>query len=262
MARGDVNGGAGPRSAETFVESFEKGLKVITAFDARHRWLSLSEVAQRAALTRAAARRFLLTLVALGYAEQEDRRFRLTARILLLGRAYLASSGLPELATPVLERVSEQLQESSSVAVLDGADIVYVARHQTKRIMTVDLGVGARLPAVATSMGRVLLAFHPRRDELLARVELAGHTPRTVTSKARLREVLDGVRAQGHALVDQELEEGLRSVAVPVRDRAGKVVAAMNVSSQASRVTLEALRRTFLPVLVRAAAELQPLLFS
>ncbi len=249
-----------PRSPETFVESFEKGLKVITSFDAHHRWMTLSEVAERTALTRAAARRFLLTLVGLGYAEQVDKQFRLTARVLLLGHAYLSSSSLPDHATRVLEKVSRQLGESASVAVLDGTDIVYVARNQTSRIMKVDLTVGTRLPAVATSMGRVLLAHDARRDEVLARAELQRFTDRTVVSRSKLKLILQEVRSAGYALVDQELEVGLRSLAVPLHNRSGQVVAAMNVSGQAFRITLDDLRRTFLPVLQRAAAELQPVL--
>jgi IclR family transcriptional regulator, pca regulon regulatory protein len=248
------------RSPETFVESFEKGLKVITAFDAQHRWMTLSEVAERTALTRAAARRFLLTLVELGFADQVDKQFRLTARVLLLGHAYLSSASLPDHATPVLEKVSRQLGESASVAVLDGTDIVYVARNQTSRIMKVDLVVGTRLPAVATSMGRVLLAYDSRRDEVVARAELQRFTERTVVSRSKLKAILQDVREAGYALVDQELEVGLRSLAVPLRNRSGQVVAAMNLSGQAFRITLDDLRRTFLPVLQRAAAELQPVL--
>jgi IclR family pca regulon transcriptional regulator len=248
------------RDGETFVESFEKGLRVISAFDGQHASMTLSEVAERTGLTRAAARRLLLTLVELGYAEQNEKHFRLTARILLLGFAYLRSSSLPDLALPFLQRVSNELGESSSIAVLDGYDIVYVARNQTKRIMTVDLGVGARLPAVFTSMGRVLLAHHPSADALLASMTLVRHTQSTVTSKTRLRAILVDVRASGFCLVDQELEEGLRSLAVPVTDRAGRVVAAMNVSGQANRVTVEKMKHGFLPVLRRAAGDLGEIL--
>jgi len=248
------------RSPETFVESFEKGLRVIAAFDAQHAKLTLSEVAEQTQLTRAAARRLLLTLVELGYAEQTDRHFNLTPRVLLLGQAYLRSSALPELATQFLERVSKELGESSSLAVLDGTEIVYVARNQTKRIMTTDLAVGARLPAASTSMGRVLLAFDARGDESLAKATLKKHTERTIVSKNKLRSILSETRAKGFALVDQELEEGLRSIAVPIKGGNGRVVAAMNVSGQANRVTIDQMKRSFLPALLRAAADLGALL--
>jgi IclR family pca regulon transcriptional regulator len=248
------------RSPETFVESFEKGLRVIAAFDAHHASMTLSEVAEHAKLTRAAARRLLLTLVELGFAQQDDRQFNLTPRVLQLGQAYLRSSALPDLAMQFLERVSKELGESSSLAVLDETEIVYVARNQTKRIMTTDLAIGARLPAASTSMGRVLLAFDPRGDQMLARATLKKHTERTIVAKNKLRSLLSEVRSRGYALVDQELEEGLRSIAVPVTNRSGRVVAAMNVSGQANRVTLDHMKRSFLPTLLRAAADLGALL--
>lgn len=248
------------RSPETFVESFEKGLRVITAFDAQHASMTLSEVAERTELTRAAARRLLLTLVELGYARNEGGRFRLTARVLLLGAAYLRSSSLPELAHPILERVSSELGESSSLAVLDGTDIVYVARNQTKRIMTADLAVGSRLPAFHTSMGRVLLAHETRLAELIETAVFEKRTAHTIVNRKELLRHITTVRTTGFALVDQELEEGLRSIAVPVKNRHGAVVAAMNVSSQANRVSVEEMERTFLPVLQRGAAELEELL--
>ena len=249
-----------PRSPETFVESFEKGLRVITAFDAQHPAMTLSEVAGRTELTRAAARRLLLTLVELGYARQEGGKFRLTARVLRLGAAYLRTSSLPELAHPILERVSGELGESSSLAVLDGADIVYVARNQTKRIMSADLAVGSRLPALHTSMGRVLLAAEPGLAEIIEHATLEKHTSRTVVSRRELLRRIKAAQASGFAVVDQELEEGLRSIAVPVRDRSGALVAAMNVSGQANRVSVDDMKRAFLPVLRQAAAELEELL--
>jgi IclR family transcriptional regulator, pca regulon regulatory protein len=245
------------KSADEFVGSFAKGLRVLRAFGADHPSMTLTEVAERAGLTRAAARRFLLTLTDLGYAAFDGKRFSLTARVLELGFVYLRSLRLPELVMPYLRRVSEALAESSSASVLDGGDVVYVARIQTRRIMSADLGVGARLPAVSTSMGRVLLAnLEPvARAAALKDAVLEKHTRHSITSKARLRTVLDDVRARGYSIVDQELEEGLRSIAVPIRGREGRVVAAMNVSSQANRVSVEAMERTFLPVLQRAAAD-------
>lgn len=257
---GEMSSALPSRSPETFVESFEKGLRVIKAFDAQHPAMTLSEVAERTELTRAAARRLLLTLVELGYAQMDQGRFRLTARVLLLGAAYLRSSSLPELAHPILERVSRALGESSSLAVLDGTDIVYIARNQTNRIMTADLAVGSRLPAFHTSMGRVLLAHAPRLAEIVEMAPLEKHTVHTLTNRRELHRRIKDVRTDGYALVDQELEEGLRSMAVPVRDRSRTVVAAMNVSSQANRVTLKEMKERFLPVLLRHAGELEELL--
>jgi IclR family pca regulon transcriptional regulator len=253
---------ADPRQSGDFVESLDKGFRVIRAFDAGHAMMTLSEVADRAQLTRAAARRFLITLVELGYASFDGKRFALTARVLELGFAYLRALGLPEIVTPFLRRVSEAIEESSSASVLDGNDIVYVARIPTRRIMRIDLGVGARLPAVATSMGRVLLAqlTHAEQSDRLANAELIPHTRRTVTSKGALIAILDEVRQKGHCIVDQELEDGLRSIAVPLINRQGRVLAAMNVSAQANRVSLEAMRRTFLPVLEQAADDLRTVL--
>ncbi|HEU4410934.1 MAG TPA: IclR family transcriptional regulator C-terminal domain-containing protein [Polyangiaceae bacterium] len=250
------------RKDADFVGSFEKGLRVLRAFDAEHGAMTLSEVAERAGLTRAGARRFLLTLVELGYATSDGKHFSLTPRVLELGFAYLRALGLPQIVVPYLRRVSEELGESSSVAVLDDLHVVYVAREQTRRIMTTELGVGARLPACYTSMGRVLLAHlpPPERDERLARAELVAHTRHSLTSRAKLRAALAEARERGHCLVDQELEEGLRSLAVPLRDRQGRALAAMNVSAQANRVTVEAMRRTFLPALLRAAADVQQVL--
>jgi len=250
------------KKSADFVESLDKGFRVIRAFDATHASMTLTEVAERAGLTRAAARRFLHTLVDLEYASFDGKRFTLTARVLELGFAYLRSLRLPEVVTPFLRNVSEALEESSSASVLDGVDIVYVARVSTRRIMSVDLGVGARLPAVSTSMGRVLLAFMPvpERDALLARAELVALTRHTVTSKTKLRTLLDEVRERGYCLVDQELEEGLRSIAVPLIDRHQRVHAAINVSAQANRVSIDVMKRKFLPVLKRAADDARALL--
>ena len=242
-----------------YVQSLERGLGVIRAFDAEHPELTLSEVARICDLTRAAARRFLLTLVDLGYVRTDGRLFRLSPRVLELGYAYLSSLSLPEVAEPHLERLVAEVRESSSACVLDGDDVVYVARVPTKRIMTVAINVGTRFPAYATSMGRVLLAAMP--DEALAeyldRVGLARLTARTVASPAALRAELLRVRAQGYAIVDQELEEGLRSVAVGVRDRAGGVLAAVDLSAHASRTSVEAMRRELLPHLLAAAARIE-----
>jgi IclR family transcriptional regulator, pca regulon regulatory protein len=220
--------------------------------------LTLAEVARDTGLTRAAARRFLLTLEDLGYARSTDRRFSLTPRVLELGYSYLSSLTLPEIAQPHLRELVERVHESSSVSVLDGDEIVYVAREPTQRIMSVAIAVGTRFPAYATSMGRVLLAGLSDRelDEYLARVKLRPLTEDTITDVASLRSELVRVRRQGWAVVDQELEHGLRSVAAPIVDPGGEVVAALNLSTQAGRRTLEAIRRTLLPPLLETAERL------
>ena len=242
-----------------FVQSLERGLSVIRAFDHEHPELTLSEVATRTGVTRAVARRFLLTLAALGYVRSDGRFFSLTAKVLELGYAYLSSLSLPEVAEPHLEDLVGEVNESSSVSVLDGHDVVYVARVPVSRIMTVSISVGTRFPAYATSMGRVLLAGLPESslDAYLSAVQLAPLTSRTVSSVAGLRAELTRVRSQGWALVNQELEEGLRAVAAPIRDRSGRVVAALNVSAHASRTSLETMRRDLLPPLLKAAARVE-----
>jgi IclR family transcriptional regulator, pca regulon regulatory protein len=253
-----VTAGAQRARGPDFVQSLERGLAVIRAFDARHPELTLSEVAAATGVTRAAARRFLLTLVDLGYVRSDGRFFSLSPRVLELGFAYLSSLSLPEVAEPHLEALVAEVNESSSVSVLDGADVVYVARVPTSRIMTVAISVGTRFPAYATSMGRVLLAglVPEDLDAYLNKVELRRLTPRTVSSLVALRAELTRVRAQGWALVDQELEEGLRAVAAPIRDRTGRVVAAVNISAHASRHPLESMRRDLVPPLLAAAARI------
>ena len=240
------------------VQSLERGLAVIRAFDAGHPELTLSEVARICDLTRAAARRFLLTLVDLGYVRTDGRLFSLTPRVMELGYAFLSSLSLPEVAEPHLERLVAEVRESSSVSVLDGDDIVYVARVPTSRIMRVAINVGTRFPAYATSMGRVLVAALPDAevDAYLRRVRLDRLTARTVPTIDALRAELGRVRDQGYAIVDQELEEGLRAIAAPVRDRTGVVVGAINVSVQASRATVESMRQDLLPPLLAAAARI------
>ncbi|GAA1006009.1 IclR family transcriptional regulator [Acrocarpospora pleiomorpha] len=245
--------------AEEYVQSLARGLAVIRAFDAVTPELTLSDVARKTDLTRAAARRFLHTLVDLGYVRTDGRLFSLSPRVLELGYAYLSSLSLPEVALPHLERLVAEVHESASVSVLDEADVVYVARVPTTRIMRVTIAIGTRFPAHCTSMGRVLLAgLSPAElDAFLADNPLERLTPRTVTSPVALRSELDRVRAQGWAMVDQELEEGLRSIAAPIRNRAGRAVAAVNLSSHASRTTLESARRDLLPPLLATAARIE-----
>ncbi|MDP9443490.1 MAG: helix-turn-helix domain-containing protein [Actinomycetota bacterium] len=244
---------------EHFVQSLARGLAVIRVFGAASPELSLSDVARATGLTRAAARRFLLTLADLGYVRADGRRFSLTARVLELGYAYLSSLPLPALAEPHLEWLVGEVGESSSMSVLDGDDVVYVARVPTSRIMTVAISVGTRFPAYATSMGRVLLADlpPPQLDAYLARVDLASFTERTVTDPQALRRAVDEVRDQGWAMVDQELEPGLRAIAAPVRGRDGSGQAAVNVSAHASRVSKVVARRRLLPALLEAVRRIE-----
>lgn len=222
-------------ATEEFVQSLARGLAVIKAFDAGHRRLTLSEVARRTELSRAAARRFLLTLEQLGYLHHEDGTFVLTPRVLELGHSYLSALTLPEVAQPHLERLSAQVGESASLAVLDGTDVVYVARVATRRLMSVQITIGTRLPAFATSMGRVLLAGldQRRRHDALPATGLPALTPATITDPTALAAELGRVTELGWALVDGELEVGLRSIAVAVHDQGGSPVAAVNVSMSA-----------------------------
>lgn len=242
-----------------FVQSLDRGLAVIRAFGPDRERLSLSEVARATGLTRAAARRFLLTLVKLGYVRNDGREFSLRPLVLELGYAYLSGLALPEVAAPHLEELVERLHESSSISVLDGHDIVYVARVPTKRIMTVAISVGTRFPAYATSMGRVLLAAmpEPEFERYLAEATFKPLSSRTVTDPARLREIVREVAGQGYAIVDQELEEGLRAVAAPIRGAPDVGTAAINVSAHASRVSLTALRTQILPSLLETAAQIE-----
>ena len=242
-----------------YVQSLERGLAVIRAFGPERPELRLSDVARETGLTRAAARRFLLTLVRLGYVRQNGSTFSLRPRVLELGYAYLSALSLPEVAMPHMETLVAEVNESSSVAVLDDLDIVYVARVPTRRIMTITIAVGTRLPAYATSMGRVLLAGLPpdALGDRLERVELEPLTPTTVSSVKALRERIDEVREAGWAAVDQELEQGVRSAAVPVRDGTKTVVAALNVSVHATRMTMQALRREVVPRLTRTAEAIE-----
>jgi IclR family pca regulon transcriptional regulator len=259
-AEGDTAGNepAPPRDSD-FVQSLDRGLAVIRAFGPDRERLSLSEVARATGLTRAAARRFLLTLVKLGYVRSDGREFSLRPRVLELGYAYLSGLAMPEIAAPHLEELVAQLRESSSISVLDGHHIVYVARVPTKRIMTVAISVGTRFPAFATSMGRVLLAAmsEAELDRYLGEATFEPLTARTVTDPARLREILHEVGELGYSIVDQELEEGLRAIAAPIRGSGGGVIAAINVSAHASRVSMAAMRTDLLPALLDTARQIE-----
>ena len=239
-----------------FVQSLERGLAVIRAFDSENPSLTLSEVARRTGLTRAAARRFLHTLVELGYVRSDGRLFSLRPLVLQLGYAYLSGQTLPDVALPHLRDFVAQVHQSTSVSVLDGDDVVYVARAAAKRIMAVQITIGTRFPAHQTSMGRVLLAYADPAwlADYLARIELTPTTPLTITSVDRLAQVLAQVRRDGYALVDQELELGLRSLAVPIHDPSGAVVAAVNTSMQATHGDADERAAELLPIL-RATAD-------
>ena len=242
-----------------FMTSLARGLAVIQAFSQSKRQLTISQVSSKTGFSRAAVRRCLYTLSKLGFAGSEDNRhFHLRPRVLTLGHSYISSMPIAVAAQPVLEHVSHLLHESCSIATLDGTEIVYIARANVTRIMSIDLGVGSRLPAFCTSMGRVLLAdlAAERLEELLAKIEFKRYTERTVAGAEKLRQILRMVQRNGYSVTDQELEHGLRSLAVPIRNPTGTVVAALNVGAHAQRVSLQDLLNRFLPSLKAAAQEL------
>lgn len=231
---------------------------MINSFSRDRQTQTLSEVAQQAGLTRATARRILLTLAELGYVSQSGRGFALTPRVLDLGYSFLSSFRVVELAQQPMERLVDEVKESSSMSILDDTEIVYVARVPTTRIMTIALALGSRLPVYPTSMGRVLLAglSDDEVSEYLSKTELIQLTPHTVTDPSELRDTLDEVRSRGYALVDQELEEGVRSIAAPITNSRGEVIAAMNISCHASRVTVARMKSEFKPRLLSTAREI------
>ena len=257
----EIHGFAGDPN---FMASLARGLAVIRGFTQQRGRLTIAQLAQRTGIPRAAARRCLYTLAKLGYVATEDgRTYALRPRILALGHAYLSSTPLATAVQPLLDQLSSELHESSSMAVLEADEILYIARSSTTtRLMSIDLGIGSRLPAYCTSMGRALLAgLSPADlDAYLSRAKLTKLTSRTVSEPAELKTVLNAVRRAGFAIVDQELEIGLRSIAVPVTDPSGKVVAAINVGTQSSRVSVAEMEQKFLPRLQAAARELGLLL--
>jgi len=240
-----------------FIQSLERGLAVIDSFSKERPAQTLSEVAELTGLTRATVRRMLLTLAELGYVRRNGRLFSLTPKVLDLGYSFLSSFQVLELAQGPMERLVEAVKESSSLSILDGSDIVYVARVPTTRIMTISLALGSRLPAYPTSMGRVLMASRPDSEieDYIARTTFEPLTRYTTTDKDEFRAILHKTRDQGYALVDQELEEGVRSVAAPIHNRRGEVLAAMNVSCHATRADMTRLREEFLPQLLATAQE-------
>jgi IclR family transcriptional regulator, pca regulon regulatory protein len=241
-----------------FIQSLERGLAVLSVFSAANPSLTLSEAAVLTGLSRATARRILHTFVALGYVRSDGKNFEPTPKVLDLGYAYLSSLQLGDIALPSMEALSEKVHESVSLGVLDGHEIVYVARVPTTRIMSISLALGSRLPAHCTSLGRVLLAgLAPEElSSFLATAVLTARTERTVTSADVLAERIAETALLGYAVVDEELEDGVRSLAVPIRNRSGRVVAALNIGTQVGRVSMKQLRGEFLSQLLEAAAEI------
>ncbi|RAM65829.1 IclR family transcriptional regulator [Herbaspirillum rubrisubalbicans] len=246
----------------SFMTSLARGLAVIRAFSDSRRSLTIAQISQKTGIPRAAVRRCLHTLKQLGYADSDVNNFSLRPKILTLGYSYLSSTPLTVSAQPYLNNISRTLGESCSLAVLDDHEVLYVARSATSRVMSVALNTGSRLPAYCTSLGRAMLAHLPD-DQLKAyfdKVKLRALTDKTVVSQKRLRDILAGVRENGYAVIDEELEVGLRSIAVPVRGASGNVLAALNVGAQAARVSVAQMEEDILPVLLRGAQELSVLL--
>lgn len=263
---GNAKAGTGDFSAYAgnpdFVLSLARGLRVIESFEGYREGRSIVEIAESTGLSRASIRRILLTLELLGYVERSRQVFRLRTQVLRLGFSYLSSSSVVEAARPVLERITEATHESSSMSMLDGGEIVYVARSAASRVLAAGLSVGSRLPAYCTSMGRVLLAALPdgELDSYLSSLKPRAYTPKTIVKIPEMRKVILDVRRRGYAIVNEELETGLRSVAVPVYNRGNRVVAAINVGTHVSRVDRNTLLRTCLPALQNGARWLREML--
>ena len=245
-----------------FIGGFAKGLKVIEAFGEAHPRLTIADVARITGLDRATARRCLLTLHDLDYADYDGKFFQLTPRILRLGHAYLSATPLPRLIQPSLDSLSEKVGQSASAAVLDGTEIVYVARAAQRRVMSINLMAGSRLPAYCASMGRVLLAALPDAEAraLLCSSKLKANTPHTITDPDSLMAVLADIREAGYAVIDQELEIGLCSIAVPLENARGQVVAALNIGAPAALVPAAEMPKRYLPALRAVQAALRKML--
>lgn len=251
-----------PADSRNYVTALARGLTVIRAFSGQNQSMTLSDVARVAVLPRATVRRCLLTLQALGYVNVVGRFFSLSPQVLTLAQAYLRSSVLPRVAQPFLERISEQVGESCSMSILHGEEVIYVARSSRKRMASLHRDVGTHLPAHCTSMGRVLLAALSAKelDLYFKRATLEAFTPHTITTEPALRVALEQVTREGFCQVDEELEIDLRGLAVPVRNGSGRIVAALNVSSQAGRTSHAQMIDRFLSVLRKSASEMRPLL--
>jgi IclR family pca regulon transcriptional regulator len=242
--------------------SFAKGLSVIEAFSAEKPRLSIAETAAATGLDRAAARRCLLTLVDLGYADFDGKHFNLTPRVLRLGTSCLATMPLPRIVQPMLDKLSDEIGQSTSVSILDNWEIVYVARAAQQRLMSINLMAGSRLPASCTSMGRVLLAGLPDVDvrQILKEYPLKKRTPKSITGAEQLFQIIKRVRKAGFAIVDQEIEIGLRSIAVPLTDTRGRTVAALNVGVAAVHDSASELESLYLDKLKAVQSALTPML--
>ncbi len=254
--------GAGVPLQRDLIAGLEKGLAVIEAFDQERPRLSITEVAERTGLTRAAARRYLITLAHLGYVQQDRKLYGLSPKVLRLGQSYMHSARLPRVIQPLLQKLAYALQEASSAGVLDHDDVIAVAAASAGRVVSATLQPGTRVPAYCTSNGRVLVAAMPDEamDAWLARQSLQPLTPHTVTNRERLKLELLRTRANGYTTIDQELELGLRTIAVPLKNYRGDTVAAMNVSVHATRMRMEQLVEQCLPPLLHAQAQLRTLL--
>jgi IclR family pca regulon transcriptional regulator len=245
-------------TSSDFTRSLERGLAVINSFSWERPTQTLTQVAEKTGLTKGTARRILLTLGELGYIDQAGRSFQLTPRVLQLGYSSLSSARMVELARQPMQCLVDQLEESSSMSILDDTDIVHVAQVRSKRIMSIALGPGSRLPAYPTAMGRVLLAGlgNETVEERISRVELKRLTEHTISDRSVLKRTIERVRTDGFALVDQELETGVRSIAVPLIDSSGGVIAAVDLSCHATRVSLAELESEFIPRLLATAEEI------
>jgi IclR family pca regulon transcriptional regulator len=260
---GPVDGkGSAATGDPDFMLSLARGLQVLRAFSDQRRSLTIAQISHRTGIPRASVRRCLHTLIELGYAEAQDKHFSLKPKVLSLGYSYLSSTPLTVSAHPYLNQISRSLNESCSLAVLQDDEVLYVGRSAASRIMSVSLTTGSRLPAYCTALGRALLAHlpAPELDAYLARVPLKAMTERTVVNPDSLKEILAGVRDAGYALVEEELEIGLRSIAVPVTGASGNVLAALNIGAHAARASKRKMEEDFLPALLNGARELSILL--
>jgi IclR family pca regulon transcriptional regulator len=246
----------------SFMTSLARGLAVLQAFAGVRGSVTVAQISQKTGIPRAAVARCLYTLKQLGFADADGNNYSLRPKVLSLGHSYLSSAPLSVSAQPYLDQISRQLNESSSLAVLDDREVLYIARSSTARVMSVALNAGSRLPAYCTSLGRVMLAHLPQAElqAYFEQVRMSARTEHTVTDEQQLRALLAGVREQGYALNNEELELGLRSIAVPVRGASGVVHAALNVGAQAARVSAARMVEEFLPVLQQGARELAVLL--
>jgi len=245
-----------------FVLSLARGLRVIESFEGHADGRTIIEISHSTGLSRASIRRILLTLELLGYVERSRQVYRLKTQVLRLGFSYLSSSSVVEAAQPVLEHITEQLHESSSMTMLDNGEIVYVARSAASRVLAAGLSVGSRLPAYCTSMGRVLLGALPDEglDAYLRNLKPRAYTAKTLTRIPQIRKAILQVRKDGYAIIDEELEAGLRSIAVPVFTRGNRIVAAINVGTHISRIDRATLMKRCLPALKEGARTLRSML--